>query len=107
MVKVEASSLDDILADIHHYVGKLTGDREIMHSDYLVSFKPEKSGGVGAQLEDIQDYKKFLSDYKRLVDKKKNVSIIVSLKKKKQKRKVTCFLFLLYRKLFFILFLFF
>jgi hypothetical protein len=81
--------------------------REIMHSDYLVSFKPEKSGGVGAQLEDIQDYKKFLSDYKRLVDKKKNMSIIVSLKKKKQKRKVTCFLFLLYRKLFFILFLFF
>ncbi|POG70527.1 hypothetical protein GLOIN_2v1479183 [Rhizophagus irregularis DAOM 181602=DAOM 197198] len=86
-LEIETSLLDDILADIHHYVGKLTGDREIMHSDYSVSFKPEKSEGVGAQLEDIQDYKKFLSDYKKLVDKKKNMSIIVSLKKKRQKRK--------------------
>ncbi|CAB5363449.1 unnamed protein product [Rhizophagus irregularis] len=86
-LKIETLSLDDILADIHHYVRKLTGNKEIMHSDYSVSFKPEKSGGVGAQLEDIQDYKKFLSDYKKLVDKKKNMSIIVSFKKKRQKRK--------------------
>lgn len=87
-LKVEASSLDDVLADVHHYVGKLTGDKGIMHSDYSLSFKPEKSGGVGAQLEDMQDYKKFLLDYQKLVDKKKNMSIIAFLKKKKEKRKV-------------------
>ena len=90
-LKIEISSLDDILADIHHYVVKLTGDKEIMHSDYLVSFKPEKAGGVRAQLVDIQDYKKFLSDYKKLLDKKRNMVIIISLKKKKQKKKVNCF----------------
>ncbi|RGB25128.1 hypothetical protein C1646_772173 [Rhizophagus diaphanus] len=86
-LKVETSSLDDILANIHQYVEKLTDDKEIMHSDYSISFKPEKSEGVEAQLKDIQNYKKFLSDYKRLANKKKNMSIIVSLKKKKQKRK--------------------
>jgi hypothetical protein len=73
---------------VHQYVVKLTGDKEIMHSDYLVSYKPEKAGGVGTQLMDAQDYKKFLSDYKKLLDKKKNIVILVSLKKKKQKRKV-------------------
>jgi hypothetical protein len=91
-LEIEASSLDDILADVHFYVGKLTGDEKIMHSDYLVSFKPEKSAGVGAQLVDLQDYKKFLSDYKKLSDKKRNMVIVVSLQKekkeKKQKRKV-------------------
>src|SRR3954452_10560498 len=88
-LEIEVSSIDDILADVHHHIGKLTGDKDIMNSDYLVSFKPEKSTGVGAQLVDIQDYKKFLSDYKKLLDKKKHMVILVSLKKeKKQKRKV-------------------
>ena len=88
-LEIEVSSIDDILADIHHNIGKLTGDKDIMHSDYLVSFKPEKSTGVGAQLANVQDYKKFLSDYKKLLDKKKGMVILVSLKKeKKQKRKV-------------------
>src|SRR5581483_4209184 len=36
-LEIEASSLDDILVDIHQYVGKLTGNKEIMHSDYSVS----------------------------------------------------------------------
>ncbi len=76
-----------------------------MHSDYLVSFKPEKTGGVGAQLVDIQDYKKFLSDYKKLVDKKKNMMIVVSLKKKKQKRQVNC-LYLLFIEIIFTFFYF-
>ncbi|CAB4373260.1 unnamed protein product [Rhizophagus irregularis] len=59
-----------------------------MHSDYLVSFKPEKAAGVGTQLVDMQDYKKFLLDYKKLTEKKKNMTIVVSLKKdKKEKRK--------------------
>ncbi|CAB4419408.1 unnamed protein product [Rhizophagus irregularis] len=49
----------------------LTGDKEIMHSDYLVSYNSEKAGGVGTQLMDVQDYKKFLSDYKNLLNKKK------------------------------------
>src|SRR4051794_33926147 len=88
-LEIEVSSIDDILADAHHHIGKLTGDKDIMNSDYLVSFKPEKSTGVGAQLVDIQDYKKFLSDYKKLLDKKKNMVILISLKKEKiQKRKV-------------------
>ena len=47
-LEIEVSSLDDILADVHYYVGKLTGDKEIMHSDYSVSFKPEKTTGIGA-----------------------------------------------------------
>ena len=88
-VEIEVSSLDDILADVHHYVGQLTGNKEIMHSEYLVSFKPEKAVGVGARLVDMQDYKKFISDYKKLTVKKKNMAIIVTLKKEqKQKRKV-------------------
>jgi hypothetical protein len=92
-LEIEVSSIDDILADVHHYVGKLTGDKEIMPSDYLVSFKSEKATGVGAQLADLQDYKRFLSDYKNLLDKKKNMVILVSLKKeKKQKRKVRLFI---------------
>ncbi len=89
-MEIEVSSLDDILADVHFYVVKLTGNKNIMHSDYLVSFKPEKSAGVGTQLVDMQDYKKFLLDYKKLTEKSKNMVIIVSLRKdKKQKRKVT------------------
>src|SRR5436190_10898221 len=91
-LEIEVSSLDDILADVHYYIGKITGDKEIMHSDYSVSFKPEKTTGVGAQLVDTQNYKKFLLDYKNLLNKKRNMVIVVSLKKekseKKQKRKV-------------------
>ena len=88
-MEIEVSSLDDILADVHFYVAKLTGNKNIMHSDYLVSFKPEKAAGAGTQLVDMQDYKKFLLDYKKLTEKSKNMAIIVSLRKdKKSKRKV-------------------
>ncbi|GBB93692.1 hypothetical protein RclHR1_22130003 [Rhizophagus clarus] len=87
-MEIQVSSLDDILAEVHFYVEKLTGDKDIMHSDYSVSFKSEKATGVGSQLVDLQDYKKFLLDYKNLIEKRKNMAIIVSLKKdKKQKRK--------------------
>ncbi|RGB27434.1 hypothetical protein C1646_769111 [Rhizophagus diaphanus] len=59
-LEIEVSSLNDILAEVHYYIRKLTGDEKIIHSDYLVSFKLEKSTGIGAQLADMQDYKKFL-----------------------------------------------
>jgi hypothetical protein len=81
----EVSCLDDVLADIHHHTVKLIDDEEIIHSDYIVTFKSEKAVGVGARLDDIQDYKKFLLDYKKLLDAKKNMTIIVSMKKKKRK----------------------
>ncbi len=107
-LEVEVLLLDDIFADVHYYTGKLTGNKEIMHSDYSVSFKPEKTGGAGAQLVDIQDYKRFLSDYKKLLDKKKNIVILVSLKKEKQKqkRKVNFVFYLCIEKLFLIVFIF-
>ena len=35
----------------------------------------------------MHDYKKFLSDYKKLLDGNKNMTIIVSLKKKEKKDK--------------------
>jgi hypothetical protein len=99
-VEIEISSLDDILADIHHHIRKLIGDKEIVHSDYLVTFKSEKAAGAGARLVDIQDYKKFLLDYKKLSESKKNMTIIVSMKKKeKQKQKVKLILNLLKNKL--------
>ncbi|CAG8752247.1 15946_t:CDS:1, partial [Funneliformis mosseae] len=65
---IEVSSLDDILADVHHYVEKLISNKRIMYLDYLVIFKPEKVVGSEAQLVDMQDYKKFLLDYKKLSD---------------------------------------
>ena len=83
----EVTCLDDVLADIHHHTVKLTGDREIIHSDYIVTFKSEKAVGAGARLDDIQDYKKFLLDYKKLLDAKKNMTIVVSMRKKKRKVK--------------------
>ena len=83
----EISSLDDVLADIHHHIIKLTSDEEITHSDYMVTFKSEKAVGIGARLVDMQDYKKFLLDYKKLLDAKKNMTIVVSMKKKKRKVK--------------------
>jgi hypothetical protein len=86
-MEIEVLSLDDILADVHYYVKKLAGDDEIMHSDYLVTFKPEKFTGSGTQLVDMHDYKKFLSDYKKLSDSNKNMTIMVSLKKKEKKEK--------------------
>ncbi|GBB94433.1 hypothetical protein RclHR1_23540001 [Rhizophagus clarus] len=46
-MEIEVLSLDDILVDVHRYVKKLTGDDEIMHSDYLITFKPEKNAGSG------------------------------------------------------------
>lgn len=88
-VEIEASSLDDVLAEVHYYIGKLIDNKEIVYSDYSVTFKPEKTAGVGAGLIDMQDYKKFLLDYKKLLDAKKNMTIVVSMKKKeKQKQKV-------------------
>jgi hypothetical protein len=81
----EVSSLDDILADIHYHTKKLTGDEEITHSDYMVTFKSEKAVGVGARLVDMQDYKKFLLDYQKLLDMKKNMTIVISMKKNKRK----------------------
>ncbi|RGB36312.1 hypothetical protein C1646_758212 [Rhizophagus diaphanus] len=47
-VEIEVSSLNDILADIHYHIIKLTGDEEIVHPDYMVTFKSEKSVGMGA-----------------------------------------------------------
>ncbi|UZO13690.1 uncharacterized protein OCT59_005184 [Rhizophagus irregularis] len=52
-MEIEVSSLDDILADIHLCVKKLTGNKNIMHPDYLVSFKSEKAIGAGTQLVDL------------------------------------------------------
>lgn len=86
-MEIEVLSLDDILVEVHHYVKKLTGEDEIKHSDYLITFKPEKIAGSGAQLVDMHDYKKFLSNYKKLSDGKKNMTIMVSLKKKDKKDK--------------------
>lgn len=83
----EVTCLNDVLADIHHHTIKLSGDGETIHSDYVVTFKSEKAVGAGARLDDIQDYKKFLLDYKRLLDAKKNMTIIVSMRKKKRKVK--------------------
>ncbi|GBB98441.1 hypothetical protein RclHR1_32280003 [Rhizophagus clarus] len=89
-MEIQVSSLVDILVEIHFYVEKLTGNKDIMHSDYLVLFKSEKAIGVRSQLVDLQDYKKFLLDYENLIEKRKNMAIIVSLKKdKKQKRGFT------------------
>jgi hypothetical protein len=51
-VEVEVLSLDDILADIHYHIRKLIDDKEIIHSDYLVTFKSEKAAGAGARLVD-------------------------------------------------------
>ncbi|RGB31242.1 hypothetical protein C1646_764294 [Rhizophagus diaphanus] len=34
-LEIEVSSLDDILAEVHYYVGKLIGDEKIIHLDYL------------------------------------------------------------------------
>lgn len=88
-VEINVSSLDDILAEVHYYIGKLIGNKDVVHSDYLVTFKPEKAAGIGAGLVDTQDYKKFLLDYRKLLEAKKNMTIIVSMKKKgKEKQKV-------------------
>jgi hypothetical protein len=87
-VEIEVLSLDDILANIHHHIIKLTDDKEIVHSDYMVTFKSEKAVGTGARLDDMQDYKKFLLDYKKLLDTKKNMTIVVSMKEKKTEGKV-------------------
>lgn len=88
-IEIKASSLDDIFAEVHYYIGKLIDSKEIVYSDYSITFKPEKTAGVGVGLIDIQDYKKFLLDYKKLLEAKKNRTIVVSMKKKeKQKQKV-------------------
>ncbi|RIA85439.1 hypothetical protein C1645_830790 [Glomus cerebriforme] len=50
-VEIKVLLLDDILADIHHYVEKLIGNKEIMHSNYLVLFKLKKAVEAGVQLE--------------------------------------------------------
>ncbi|PKB93923.1 hypothetical protein RhiirA5_440007, partial [Rhizophagus irregularis] len=85
-MEIEVSSLNDILADIHLCVKKLTGNKNIMHPDYLVSFKSEKAAGAGTQLVDLQDYKKFLLDYKKLTEKNTNMAVIMSLKNDKKKK---------------------
>jgi len=33
--------------EVHYYIGKLIDNKEVIHSDYLVTFKPEKAAGVG------------------------------------------------------------
>ncbi|PKY60928.1 hypothetical protein RhiirA4_485233 [Rhizophagus irregularis] len=38
-VEIKASSLDDILAEVHYYIGKLIDSKEIVYSDYSVTFK--------------------------------------------------------------------
>ncbi|PKY47938.1 hypothetical protein RhiirA4_463346 [Rhizophagus irregularis] len=70
-LEIEVSSLDDILAEVHYYVGKL--------EDYAFRLfgiiKINRSWVQ--QLTDMQDYKKFLVDYKKLLDKKKNILIVL------------------------------
>ncbi|RIA79453.1 hypothetical protein C1645_840647 [Glomus cerebriforme] len=79
-MEIEASLLDNILADVHHFTKKLTDDDEIMHSDYLVTFKPEKVTGSGAQLLDESgDTEEFANFIKIFEDEHISVNQIYNL----------------------------
>ncbi|GBB87005.1 hypothetical protein RclHR1_13470001 [Rhizophagus clarus] len=86
-MEIEVLSLDDIFVDVHCYVKKLTEDDKIMHSDYLITLKPEKNAGSGTQLVDMHNYKNFFQITKNYQMGKKNITIMMSLKKKDKKDK--------------------
>jgi len=52
----------------------------------LVTFKSEKATKADARLVNMQDYKKFLLDYKKLLEVKKNMTIIIFIKKKEKQK---------------------
>ncbi|CAB4419403.1 unnamed protein product [Rhizophagus irregularis] len=68
-VEIEASSLDDILACVHQYVVILTGDKEIMHSDYLEISDSEESNDARKRknavpkVDDFSTYKAYCNAF--------------------------------------------
>ncbi|RIA80339.1 hypothetical protein C1645_838871, partial [Glomus cerebriforme] len=42
-VEIKVSLLDDVLAEVHYYIGKIIDNKEIICSDYSITFKLEKT----------------------------------------------------------------
>ena len=61
-------------------------DQVIFQDDYTVSYKHEKESGLGTQLASTSDWKEFLKEYERIISGKKVLKIIITMKKKPNKR---------------------
>ena len=58
----------------------------IFQDDYIVSYKHEKESGLGTQLASTRDWTEFLKEYDHIVSSKKILMIIITMKKKTNKR---------------------
>jgi hypothetical protein len=61
-------------------------DQIIFQDDYIVSYKHEKENGLGTQITNVRDWMEFLKEYDHMVSSKKTLLIIITMKKKSNKR---------------------
>ena len=61
-------------------------DQVIFREDYIISYKHEKESGLGTQLASTRDWEEFLKEYQHIISSKKTLIIIVTMKKKPNKR---------------------
>lgn len=86
-IEISVSSIDELLLEIYNHLIILIEDNTIFMDDYFIAYKLEKTTGAGTQLKDANDFKKFILDYEKTDNRKKNFVIIVTMKKKIKKRK--------------------
>jgi hypothetical protein len=61
-------------------------DQIIFQDDYIASYKYEKESGLGTQLANARDWAEFLKEHNHVVSGKKTLMIIITMKKKSNKR---------------------
>lgn len=74
----KVSTVDELLLEIHINVETLMNKIPIEPNNYRIAFKSEKAIGAGTQLVDIQDFKKFQTDYQKYKSKGINMALFIT-----------------------------
>src|SRR5437763_1319704 len=63
-------------------------DKWVVYDDYIVSYKLGRETGLGTQLSDERDWKRFLTEYQKSSIKKKEMMIFAAFKSRKNDSKI-------------------
>lgn len=77
--KESVSTIDEFLLSIHNKIVMLTKDNTILPIDYSIAFKAPRETGAGTQLADAHDFVKFKTECLKLVAKKHDMGIYITI----------------------------
>ena len=89
---------NNVIEEIHSYIKKSVGDKNINMFDYTLQYKALNSRGTANTLEDEADFVDFLDEYQKIItnNKKMGISVILNsiyinnIQKRKKNNKKVC-----------------